>query len=421
MTIKRINKSGMGKIFVKTAILIFGMILCLTKTGRTQTLFFTRMQLEVMDHSVLENNDAIQPYLTELREFADHYLNKGPWSITFQPGMAISGDPHDYYSEAPYWWPDPGNPGAPYIRRDGLRNPDRFLAHKESLVEMTAAVSVLSMAGYFLHNPSYSERATELLRIWFLDKPTRMNPNLDYAQAIPNRSPGRCFGIIDTHNWSKWFAALDLLEKSGVWQMDERKRLLQWFADYLDWLLTSENGQQEKKTLNNHATWWTAQVAALAVYTGRTDILPILENHTKNILIRNQIEGNGCFPEEEKRTRSFDYTLFNLEAFGLICRIFERQGVDLWEWTNDKGGSVKKALDYMVPYLEDPDKWTAQQITEKNNAELSSLAFAGMRYPDAGYLQLYKMRMSERNPETIKMRYDSFRLWLNLWVVSNEK
>ena len=408
----------MGKILAKTVFLIFGTILCLVETGQTQTLLFTGLQLAVLDTAVLEKKVAIQPYLTELREYADLYMKKGPWSVTFNTGKSISGDPHDYYSEAPYWWPDPDDPDAPYIRKDGLRYPGRFTEHKESLAEMTIAVSVLSLAGHYLEEPSYSLRAAEFLRIWFIDEQTKMNPNLNYAQAIPNKSPGRCFGIIDTHNWTKWFDALELLSKSGQWLKNDQDKLRRWFADYLEWMLESENGREEKMRRNNHATWWTAQTAAVAGYTGRSDLIPMLENHARHFLVGTQIDADGRCPEEEARTRSYDYALFNLEAFGFLSRIFERYDIDLWEWTNKRGGSVKKALDYMIPYMQEPEKWTGQQITNMNIREPAILVFAGMRYPEYGYLTLYQTFMTRRKPGSADFRYDPFRLWLNLLMTT---
>jgi len=383
-----------------------------------QILYFTKDQLMAMDEAVLIQKNSVQPYVKELQKFADLYIKSGPWSVTYHPGKAVSGDPHDYFSESPYWWPDPDAPEAPYIRRDGLRNPDRFTDHKESLAEMTIAVSILSLAGHYLQKPGYSAKAAEILRVWFIDESTRMNPHLEYAQAIPNRSAGRSVGIIDTHIWTKWFDALYLLSISGHWPDHEQDKFRRWFTDYLVWMLNSEKGIEEKMRSNNHATWWTAQTAAMSSFTGRTDLLPALEVHTKNFLIRNQIEGSGRCPEEEARTRSYDYVLFNLEAFGFLCRFFEGHNSYLWEWQNDRGGSIKKALDYMMPYIEHPQLWKGEQVTKINKRELAILVFAGMRYPDAGYLNMYKKQMTDRAPGSFESRYDPFLLWLNLLVAA---
>jgi hypothetical protein len=404
----------------KTVFLFIVFALIVNRCG-AQSIYFAPADLSALEEAVDHQNTDLQPYLNELRLFADAYLRKGPWSVTYIESKAVSGDPHDYYSEGPYWWPDPDDPEAPYIRRDGMRNPERFTAHKEALAEMTVAVSVLSLAGHYLKDPVYSKRAVEVLRVWFLDPETRMNPNLNYAQAIPNRSPGRNFGIIDTHIWAAWFDFLQILSGSGYWPEKDQDKLRLWFADYLNWMLESDHGQDEKMADNNHATWWTAQTAALAGFTDRADLFAMIQDHVKDHLIENQIESNGGCPAEEKRTRSFDYSLFNLEAFGLICRFFDIRGVDLWEWTNSRGGSVKKAIDYMVPYLENPADWKGTQITEKNTREPSFLLFAGLRFPEAEYRDLYRRLMSWRSPDDLKFRYDPFRLWLTMYNTAATK
>jgi hypothetical protein len=214
----------------KTVFLFIVFALIVNRCG-AQSIYFAPADLSALEEAVDHKNTDLQPYLNELRLFADAYLRKGPWSVTYIESKAVSGDPHDYYSEGPYWWPDPDDPEAPYIRRDGMRNPERFTAHKEALAEMTVAVSVLSLAGHYLKDPVYSKRAVEVLRVWFLDPETRMNPNLNYAQAIPNRSPGRNFGIIDTHIWAAWFDFLQILSGSGYWPEKDQDKLRLWFAD----------------------------------------------------------------------------------------------------------------------------------------------------------------------------------------------
>src|SRR5213594_3592179 len=60
----------------------------------------------------------------------------GPWSVTSHRPDDVKADPHDYYSEGPYWWPDPKNPRGPYIRKDGERNPNRFQHNRSDLGDM---------------------------------------------------------------------------------------------------------------------------------------------------------------------------------------------------------------------------------------------------------------------------------------------
>ncbi len=349
-------------------------------------------------------------YLSEIESVADSLLSKGPWSITFFPGKAPSGDPHDYYSEGPYWWPDPENPGGPFIRRDGERNPARFIAHKKALNEMYFAVGYLSLAGYLFDDSRYSRRAAELLRVWYLDPQTRMNPNLNYGQAIPNKSPGRGVGIIDTHRWTKLVQFFGLLAKSQSWPEWEQRQLKKWFSDFLQWLNSSRNGLQEKQQGNNHTTWWAAQVAAYARFTGNKLIRQMAYRHAVEYIIPNQIEADGTFPKEEARTRSWSYVQFNLEAFALLCRLAETDGIDIWTAGKDDGGTVQKAIYAMVPFLESPQKWAYKQITKMTPGGRTFLYFAEQKFKDEKLLQLFVRLNKMRRRQSKKELRDPFLL-----------
>src|ERR1700731_1697144 len=87
-----------------------------------------------------------------LDKLAAEALQAGPWSVTYHrpSGLNVDAGPNDYVSEGPYWWPDPKNPAGPYIRKDGQRNPGRFMGNRNDLGKKTDCVLALGMGAFLL-------------------------------------------------------------------------------------------------------------------------------------------------------------------------------------------------------------------------------------------------------------------------------
>ena len=94
-----------------------------------------------------------------------------------------------------------------------------------------------------------------MLGVWFLDPKSRMNPNLEFGQAVRGVNSGRGTGIIDTVSLIHATQGVSLLEQEGLLERSVAEGVRSWFADYLKWMTTSAKGLDEKKATNNHATW----------------------------------------------------------------------------------------------------------------------------------------------------------------------
>ena len=241
-----------------------------------------------------------------------------------------------------------------------------------------------------------------------------MNPNLDHGQAIPNKSPGRGVGIIDTHRLAKLVSFLGFLTASGRWSDEKRTGLQDWFSHYLNWLLTSKNGREERTQGNNHSTWWAAQVTAFATFADKDSILSEIWQYSRDYLLENQIAEDGSFPLEITRTRSFDYSIFNLNAFTLLFRIAQEKGIDLWRAKNQNNASILTSVSYLYPYIEKPETWPGQQITAYTEREPVALLFAGEYLQEQKYIDLYKSLRVRRTPEE-SPGFDPFVLLVNLY------
>jgi hypothetical protein len=289
---------------------------------------------------------------------ADKYLGEAPVTITASQSPRSAGGRHDYFSEGDYWWPDPANPGGPYIQKDGLTNPDNFVAHRHALIRLSLHVPALAAAWSLTRDRRYAAHAAAHLRAWFLDEQTRMNPHLLYAQAITGRFTGRGIGIIDTLHLVEVVRAIGFVERADVLTTVERDGIRGWFDRYLTWMTTHAYGQAERDAKNNHGTCWVLQAAEFARYTGRTEVTALCRERFKTVLVPGQIAADGSFPEELRRTKPYGYSLFNLDAMAAVCQVLSTSADNLWRFETPDGRGVAKALAFLVPFIEDKRRWT---------------------------------------------------------------
>jgi len=321
------------------------------------------------------NNAALLPALSRLKRNADRALGAGPFAVTHKVLTPPSGDKHDYLSIAPYWWPNPSTAnGLPYVRRDGEVNPERDqTSDRKRFADLVQSVKTLALSYFFTGREDYAVHAAKLLRTWFIDDATKMNPHLRYAQAVPGRNQGRGAGIIETHNLPELLDAVGLFNESSAWKQAEQKALQEWFGKYLTWLLDSTEGKAEAKAQNNHGTWYDVQVAAFALFAGRDDVAKQILSEFPAKRIAKQIEPDGRQPHELERTQSWNYAIFNLEAFLSAASLGEKLGVDLWKFAASDKRSIRQALDWLIPFATSEKKWSDKQITPFEPAKLAPL------------------------------------------------
>ena len=327
---------------------------------------------------------------TALEKRVESALKAGPWSVTFHRPKHPTSSPNDYYSEGPYWWPDPKNPDGPYIRKDGERNPARFLGNRTDIADMSEAVLALGMGATLLGDQRCASRAAKVLDTWFADAKTRMNPHLEYGQAVLGHNSGRGAGMIDTVALIRCAQGVALLDAVGKLDGALATAVRAWFAAYLKWMTTSPKGLDEKKAGNNHATWWTAQVAAYATLARDEAAKKMAWEHYRTHLVPSQIQPDGSCPKEEARTRSLSYSTMNLDGFSVLCRIAQMNGVDLWRFRSPKGIGVEKAFQYVMPYVLDPKSWRKQQITGFDEDQTIYLGLAGLGLRSPEFLAAYR-------------------------------
>ena len=335
---------------------------------------------------------------------ANGYLEGAPLTITAAASPRSAGGRHDFFSEADYWWPDPANPGGPYIQRDGMTNPDNFVEHRRAMVRLSLHVPALAAAWKITGERRYADHAARHLRAWFVDAATRMNPHLLYSQAIHGRVTGRGIGIIDTVHLVEVARAIPFITESRALSGEEASTLRDWFSQYLTWMTTHQYGIEEREARNNHGTCWVMQVAEFARFTGRADLTEFCRNRYKTVLLPNQLAADGSFPEELRRTKPYGYSLFNLDAMTTVCQIASRDADNLWRYELPDGRGIRKAVAFLFPFIANKKSWPHKADVMYHDEwpmRHPSLLFAGLALDEPKYLDLWKTLPADSNVEEV--------------------
>jgi Alginate lyase len=280
-----------------------------------------------------------------------------PKTITAVVNPKSAGGPHDWSSDADYYWPDPKNPDGPYVNRDGMSNPGNFLAHRTLLLAFVRHFGVLAGAYRVTGEERYAAAAVKHLHAWFVDPATRMNPSLLYSQAIKGVNTGRSIGVIDTLHLAEVALGIEALRGSPALTKDEEAAVTGWFRDYLAWLRTHPFGIDESNAKNNHGTCAWLQIACFAHLTGNQATLAEARKHLKEVLLPNQMAPNGSFPDELRRTKPYGYSIFNLDVMTALAVVLSTKDEDLMNFKLPDGRSLVKGVEFLAPYIADKEAW----------------------------------------------------------------
>jgi hypothetical protein len=325
---------------------------------------------------------------------AEAALKQEPLTITSSRAQYSEGGPNDFYSNGDYWWPDPSRTnGLPYIRRDGESNPNNFMDHRMAVRQLRDAVAALGAAYKITGDDRYVTKAVALLQVFFLDPKTRMNPSLQYAQAVPGVSKGRGTGIIDALHLIELPRAIEVMAKSPAFPPETLAGLKKWFQDLADWMVTSKNGQDEAAAGNNHAVAFYLQLAVYAQFCGDEAKLAKCRQRYKEVFVPHQMALDGGFPSELARTKPYGYSIFQLDNMVTLCQVLSTPADNLFKFELDDGRGIHKAVEFMYPYLADKSLWKKKpdvQAWDGWPSRQPSLLFAGLAFGDQRYLDLWK-------------------------------
>lgn len=309
--------------------------------------------MKSLDKAKASNSEEVRSIVRD----ADKNLSQTIVTVVDKEMTPSSGDKHDYMSMGRYWWPDPTKAdGLPYIRKDGVSNPEIEKLDRYPLGDFGKGVETLSLAYYLTADEKYAKKAVENLKIWFVNEKTKMNPNMNYGQTIPGirNGLGRGEGVLDTYTFVEMLDGVELLKKSKSFTAADQKAVTEWFTAYVNWLQTSSVAKEEQDAKNNHGTAFDVQLARYAVFVGNKDLAKIIVNDFPQKRLFSQIQPDGSQPLELARTTALGYSTFNLTHFLDMANIGKVLNIDLLKEKSADGRSIYKAVEFLLPFINKP-------------------------------------------------------------------
>lgn len=295
-----------------------------------------------------------KPRLVKNAEVA---LTVKPETIVAARNPRSAGGLHDFSSEGDYWWPDPKDPNAPYIQRDGMSNPENFVAHRQFLLSFSRNFGYLAGAYKVTHDERFAAAAVKHLHAWFVDSATKMNPNLLYSQAIHGRFTGRSIGVIDTVHFAEVALGIEALRGAKSFPKEEEEAVTTWFREYSKWLTTHPYGVEESQAKNNHGTCAWLQIASFAHLVGDEEKLAAARKRFKEVLLPSQMAPDGSFTEELRRTKPYGYSIFNLDVMTALATVCSTPNENLITWALPDGRSLARGVQWLAPFIADKQLW----------------------------------------------------------------
>jgi hypothetical protein len=364
-----------------------------TFCSRTATLLLTPRLLQSQSGSSAHPDVAAIDHDRILETAADA-LTQAPTPLTSIPAPHSPGTPHDFYSEADDYWPDPAAPSGPYVVRSGPSNPAAFTAHRDALLNLSIHVPALTAAFILTHDPRYATQAIAHLKAWFIDPATSMTPSLLYAQVIPPAKTGRFEGVVEAVHLAEVVQCIPFLSNSEAFAQPDLTALEKWFADYFEWLNSSRLAGLARDHKSHHGSSWLLQAAAIA-HLNQADDRPLttLRHQFKSSTIRAQMLSDGTFPHELTTPDPYRNSLFNLDMLAAVCLLISTRFENVWDFDLADGPGIRSAVARHYPYILNRGAWP-YPADSRHFKDLPlrrpSLLFAARVYDRPEYADLWK-------------------------------
>lgn len=319
-----------------------------------------------------------------------------PKTVSSIASPAKNIDAQTYVSHDVEWFP--ADDGKAFEHRPGRSNPAAFCAHRDALIAMNGSVAACTAAWRLTQEKQYALHALDHLRAWFVTPSTRMQPNLDHAACVLPSTEGTYRGVEDTIMLAETFRAASFLcNYNGVASDDESAALRAWCRLFCTWLNESKPGFIAREMKDRTAICWTMQAAEMARFT-RDEQLQLECSHRFRDKLLRQMNFDGQFPLEIKRSDAYAASIFTLDCMCVTCEILSTPLDNVWASLLPDGRGMRSAIAYLYPALEnravwrlpaDPERFTSLPIRQP------SLLLAGRAYSRPEYISLWKRLPAE--------------------------
>ena len=370
---------------------ITSFILCIFALYAVADTTIATVPAELMAKAKVKASSGAEKRLVQLAQEKSAFIKEPFLSVVNNKVLvAASGDPHDYISVGPYFWPDPSKPdGKPWIEKDGQFNPTRTQYDNGKMSKMAYRTEICALLWHFKRDKEAAEYAVKQLEYFFVAPETRMNPHLKYGQSVPGKVDGRPAGMIDALELLKVIDAVSMLSDYPGYTKELHAGLQKWFKQYATWMRTDKMAKKDWPVRQNHGLSYHTQIAAYMAFAGDMGAARGHLNILKKRIVES-IREDGIQPAEVRRTNGWSYSNYALMIIMQGVGVGKNIGFDLLNAEELSGIRVRAAVDYLIQFIKNPEKWPYKEIIGFSANRLSQI-LAQMYYHtgEKRYLDAY--------------------------------
>jgi len=254
-----------------------------------------------------------------------------PWTTAFEALLEQAKNGLDRSPEAVSDFNVPGY----YSDAEGHRRAMERLS-QDAWAAYSCAVAYQLPSGK--EKTEYADKAIQILAAWATTN--QMTSNFDGDLAMADAGVGLVL-------------AAELMTDYDGWEKGQRAQFTEWLRNvYL------KSCERIVGKSNNWGDWGV--LGCIASHYFLDDALGLdadIERMRKTI--NHAIEADGHMPAETRRDKNgIWYTYFAIAPLTAACQIaYNARAVDLFHYKGKEGAGIEQALDYLLQYSREPQKW----------------------------------------------------------------